>query len=102
MRLRQEFFARNRAQKARRFAIASAWVLASAAMLLVGMSWWNWHVANGNISLQGKSVTANDTKSSASANNTAAGPVNAAAYTIDNYPNEPANESTLVAANDAE
>ncbi|HEY2820292.1 MAG TPA: hypothetical protein VGJ06_04540 [Candidatus Acidoferrum sp.] len=102
MRLRQEFFARNRAQKVRRFAIASAWVLASVAMLLVGMSWWNWHIANENISLQGKNVTASDTKPSASANNTAASPVNAAAYTIDNYPNEPANESTLVAANDAE
>lgn len=102
MRLRQEFFARNRAQKARRFAIASAWVLASAAMLFIGMSWWNWHIANDNISLQGKNVTATDTNSSASANNTAAGPVKAAAYTIDNDPNEPANESTLVAANDAE
>ena len=36
---------------------------------------------------------------SASANNAAASP---AAAAIDNYPTEPANESTLIAANDAE
>src|ERR1700743_2706930 len=52
MRLRQDFFVRQRAQRVPRFPIASAWVLASAAMLLVGMSWWNWHIANENISLQ--------------------------------------------------
>ena len=100
MRLRQEFFARTRAQKVRRFAIASAWVLASAAMLLVGMSWWNWHIANENISLQGANTPASsNSNSSASANGATASPV---AAVIDNYPTEPANEATLVAANDAE
>jgi hypothetical protein len=91
MRLRQEFFARTRAQKTRRLAIGFAWVLASAAMLLIGMNWWNWHIANENIPLQ----SANN---SASAPNTTASPVNP----IENYPTEPANESTLIAANDAE
>ncbi len=52
MRLRQEFFARNRAQKTRRLAIGFAWVLASAAMLLVGMNWWNWHITNEANSFQ--------------------------------------------------
>jgi hypothetical protein len=100
MRLRQEFFARNRAQKVRRFALASAWVLASAAMLLIGMSWWNWHITNENISLQGANTPAkNNANTSASANSSAPNPIVAA---IENYPTEPANESTLVAANDAE
>ena len=99
MRLRQEFFARNRAQKVRRFVLASAWVLASAAMLLIGMSWWNWHIANENISLQGANAPANGNTNSASAKGANSNPVVAAP---DNYPTEPANETTLVAANDAE
>jgi hypothetical protein len=99
MRLRQEFFARSRAQKVRRFAIASAWILATAAMLFIGMSWWNWHITNENIPLQGANTPSkNSAITSASANNAAANP----AIAIDNFPTEPANESTLVAANDAE
>jgi hypothetical protein len=100
MRLRQEFFARNRALKVRRFALTSAWVLASAAMLFIGMSWWNWHISSENIILQGATSGKTDANISASANpgaTTAANP-----NTIDNYPTEPANEATLVAANDAE
>jgi hypothetical protein len=100
MRLRQEFFARNRALKVRRFALTSAWVLASAAMLFIGMSWWNWHISSENIILQGATSGKTDANISAYANpgaTTAANP-----NTIENYPTEPANESTLVAANDAE
>jgi hypothetical protein len=100
MRLRQEFFARTRAQKVRRFAIATAWVLASAALLLVGMNWWNWHITNETIPLQSINTPAkNDSNTSASASNTTGSP---AVTASDNYPNEPANEATLVAANDAE
>src|SRR5579862_9014094 len=100
MRLRQEFFARTRAQKARRFALASAWVLASAAMLLIGMNWWNWHIANENLSLVGdKAPVKANPNDTASATNVTPNPAVAA---VDNYPNEPANESTLIAANDAE
>jgi hypothetical protein len=95
MRLRQEFFARTRAQKARRFALASAWVLASAAMLLIGMNWWNWHIANEYIALNPPSKSIVNTPATDPTPN----PSVAAA---DNYPTEPANESTLVAANDAE
>jgi hypothetical protein len=99
MRLRQEFFARTRAQKVRRFALASAWVLASAALLLVGMSWWNWHISSENIILQGAmNHPKNDANASAAASNPTANP----AVTPDNDPTEPANEATLVAANDAE
>jgi hypothetical protein len=98
MRLRQEFFARNRALKVRRFALASAWVLASAAVLLVGMSWWNWHISSENIILQGANSGKNDASITAPANpDKATNP-----SVIDNYPTEAANESTLVAANDAE
>jgi hypothetical protein len=102
MRLRQEFFVRNRARKVRRFALASAWVLVSAAVLIVGMSWWNWHIANENISLEGSLASAkNSSNNSASAKGTATAN-NPVVTAIDNYPTEPANESTLVAANDAE
>jgi hypothetical protein len=100
MRLRQEFFARTRAQKARRFALASAWVLASAAMLLIGMNWWNWHIANENIPLPAIDTAVKSSPNAAgSATRPASSPAVAA---IDNYTTEPANESTLVAANDAE
>ena len=103
MRLRQEFFARTRAQKARRFAIASAWVLASAAMLLVGMNWWNWHITNENISLGSTNTAANtNANSSAAANNASNTTPSSVPSYIDSYPTEAANESTLVAANDAE
>jgi hypothetical protein len=98
MRLRQEFFARSRALKVRRFALASAWVLASAALLLVGMSWWNWHISSENIILQGATSGKNDANVSASANLGAT----TNPSVIDNYPTEPANEATLIAANDAE
>jgi hypothetical protein len=94
MRLRQEFFARTRAQKARRFALASAWVLASAAMLLIGMNWWNWHITNEHIALNPPSKSI--------ANTPATDPTPNPSVAADNYPTEPANESTLVAANDAE
>jgi hypothetical protein len=96
--LRQEFFARNRAQKVRRFALASAWVLASAAMLFVGMSWWNWHISSENISLQGSNKAAN-TNATASASGITPSSVPS---NDENYTTEAANESTLVAANDAE
>jgi hypothetical protein len=100
MRLRQEFFARNRAQKVRRFALVSAWVLASAALLLVGMSWWNWHISSENIILQGAMTQPrNDATASAPATNPAASPI---VNPLDSDPTEPANEATLVAANDAE
>jgi hypothetical protein len=103
MRLRQEFFARTRAQKARRFAIASAWVLASAAMLLVGMNWWNWHITNENISLGSTNTAANtNANSSAAASNASNTTPSSVPSYIDSYPTEAANESTLVAANDAE
>ncbi len=100
MRLRQEFFARTRAQKARRFAIASAWVLASAAMLVIGMNWWNWHITNENISLLRSNTPAKN--SPATSANNASNPNDSSVVAGDRSPTEPANESTLVAANDAE
>jgi hypothetical protein len=100
MRLRQEFFARTRAQRVRRFAIGATWVFASGAMLLVGMNWWNWHITNQTSSLQSANrPVKNASNSTGSAGNAT---VNPAVTPIDNYPTEPANEATLVAANDAE
>jgi hypothetical protein len=98
LRLRQEFYARRRSAKVRRFALSSAWVLASAALLVVGMSWWNWHIANENIPLQSANAPAKITPATNAAptTNVAIGDVS------DNFPTEPANEATLIAANDAE
>jgi hypothetical protein len=45
MRLRQEFGMRHRTAKTRSVAIFASWVLASAAVLLAGVSWRNWRVA---------------------------------------------------------
>jgi hypothetical protein len=45
MRLRQEFGMRHRTVKARSVAIFASWVLASAAVLLAGVSWRNWRLA---------------------------------------------------------
>ena len=42
MRLRQEFRTRHRAVPARRAAMIAAWALAAAAVLITGISWWNW------------------------------------------------------------
>jgi hypothetical protein len=101
MRLRQEFGAKRRAMKVRTFALASAWMLASATLLIVGMSWWNWHIAQENIPLQ--SVNAPLTgaaKNVSTATPSALGAVDAEA--VENGQSDSANATTLVAANDAE
>ena len=58
MRLRQEFGMRHRTAKARSAAILAAWALAAAAVLFVGVSWWNWRLAqtHGNAVSAGNSV----------------------------------------------
>lgn len=45
MRLRQEFRTRHRTTVVRRAGIAAVWALAAAAVLLGGVSWWNWQRA---------------------------------------------------------
>jgi hypothetical protein len=45
MRLLQEFEMRHRVTKARTVAIFASWALASAAVLVAGVSWWNWRAA---------------------------------------------------------
>ena len=69
MRLRQEFWAKRRAMKARAAAVVGSWILASAALLVVGMVWWNWHIAQENIPLQSVSAPA---KNSSTANSSLA------------------------------
>jgi len=58
MRLRQEFWAKRRAMKARTVAVVTSWILATATLLVIGTVWWNWHIAQENISLQSASVPA--------------------------------------------
>jgi hypothetical protein len=48
MRLRQEFAMRYREGRARSAAIFAAWALATAAVLIAGVSWWNWRVAQAH------------------------------------------------------
>lgn len=45
MRLRQEFRTRHRTLKARGKLIFAAWTLATAALLVSFVSWWNWRVS---------------------------------------------------------
>lgn len=56
MRLLREFEMRHRVTKARTVAIFASWALASAAVLVAGVSWWNWRVAQ-NQQPDGNSVT---------------------------------------------
>lgn len=44
MRLRQEFRTRHGTLRKRKWAIFSAWTLATAALLIALVSWWNWHL----------------------------------------------------------
>jgi hypothetical protein len=97
MRLRQELWAKRRAMKVRAFALTSAWVLASAALLIVGMSWWNWHIAQENIPLQSVSTPA---KNATPANMNSAALVTG--EVSENSQPDAASDATLVAANDAE
>jgi len=101
MRLRQEFWAKRRAMKARAAAVVGAWVLASAALLVVGMVWWNWHIAQENIPLQSvsspaKDILAENPRLAAPAGNQVVSSV------PDNAWSEATSDETLVAANDAE
>jgi hypothetical protein len=60
MRLLHEFETRHRVTKARTVAIFVSWALASAAVLIAGVSWWNWRVAqNPHPVSAGNSVTSN-------------------------------------------
>jgi hypothetical protein len=96
MRLRQEFWATRRALKMRAAAVASAWILASAALLLVGVSWWNWHIAQETIALQ--SVNTPVKSDAAGANAATPADIDSAEASR----SDAATEQTLVAANDAE
>lgn len=48
MRLRHEFGMRHRTARVRSAAIFAAWALAAAAVVVAGMSWWNWRLAQAH------------------------------------------------------
>jgi hypothetical protein len=52
MRLRQEFRTRHRAGKVRAAVMFGAWVLGTAAVLAVTVSWWNWRVQQRQLAAQ--------------------------------------------------
>ena len=95
MRLRQEFHTRHRTLKVRAVAVVAAWALAGAAVLVGGVSWWNWRVARFGTTPQ----SASSPEKTGAVLNTIAGANGLAAG---NGPDDSANETTLVAANDAE
>jgi hypothetical protein len=60
MRLLHEFEMRHRVAKVRTGAILASWALASAAVLVAGVSWWNWRVTqNQHPVAAGNSVASN-------------------------------------------
>jgi len=83
MRLRHEFGMRYRVRRARAVALFAAWTLATAAVLVAGVSWWNWRLAQP----QGGASAGNTVKPNAPT------PVPA--------PSEAADEAVLVADNEA-
>ena len=94
MRLRQEFHTRHRTLKVRAAAVVVAWALAGAAVLVGAVSWWNWHIAQtasiGQIAKTGAATTA--TPAIAVSDNA----------TSESSVSDAANDTTLVAENDAE
>ena len=93
MRLRQEFRTRHRTLKVRAAAVAGAWVLAAAALVLGAVSVWNWKIAQHDTT-QGASTLAKN----ANRADSAAG-AGKAAKVIDS---NSANENALVADSSAE
>lgn len=83
MRLLHEFEMRHRVTKARTVAIFASWALAAAAVLVAGVSWWNWRVAQNHAASvsTGGSAKANVLSSTPSAT-------------------EPSEASTLIADNE--
>ncbi len=74
MRLRQEFRTKHKTMKARRSAMATAWALAAAAVLIVTIGWVNWNREKNN-SLADRTQPADETVSSRSSTRVpAAGP----------------------------
>jgi len=107
MRLRQEFYTRHRTVKIRAAALATAWALAGAAVLVGAVSWWNWHVmrtgrmtqiasrpgTQANVGPGAAPVTPSTNVGTNSTTNTTA---------TENGQNDSAKVATLVADNDAE
>jgi hypothetical protein len=101
MRLRQVLWAKRRAMKVRAFALTSVWVLASATLLILGMSWWNWRIAQENIPLQSVSTyVSSPAKGKVAADTNSA--TAASGEVVENGSSDSASATTLVAANDAE
>jgi hypothetical protein len=48
MQLRHEFAMRHRGARVRSAAIFAAWAFATAAVLVAGVSWWNWRLAQAH------------------------------------------------------
>jgi archaeosine-15-forming tRNA-guanine transglycosylase len=99
MRLRQEFYTRHRTLRVRAAAVLVAWALAGAVAVVGAVSWWNWRVTrtdkvNNTVSGSGlRRGSSNEATASITASPAAA---------ADDSLNVVANDTALVAENDAE
>jgi hypothetical protein len=84
MRLRHEFGMRHRRARARSVATLAAWALTVATVLVAGLSWWNWKLAQGH-------------HADVSAGNTVKTPAPAPTLSA----TDTSEEATLIASNDA-
>jgi anti-sigma factor RsiW len=99
MRLRQEFRTTHRTLRMRAAVVVAAWALAGAAVVISTVSWWNWHLAQSGTAVQSASHPAvkNDSSGDPAV---AAAPANTAS--ADNGLSDAADETTLIADNDAD
>lgn len=95
MRLRQEFRSRHRTARVRSTAIAAAWALAGAAVVIGAVNWWNWRtLQHGSASISGIAKNAGAVQPTLAAE--------ATAVSGELSENDPAEQSILVAGNNAE
>jgi hypothetical protein len=99
MRLRQEFHTRHRTRKMRTAAVVAAWALAGAAVLVGAVSRWNWRLERPAVQTQSASSPGKDGSLS---NPSAATTTTSRATNADNSPKDSADDTTLIADNDAE
>jgi anti-sigma factor RsiW len=97
MRLRQEFHIQHRTLRTRAAAVVVAWALAGAAVLIGAVNWWNWHRARMGVPPQIAGEVAKSTGA-----DVAAGAISTNGGGAESDLNDSANETTLIADNDAE
>jgi hypothetical protein len=99
MRLRQEFHTRHRTLRVRAAAVFVAWALAGAVVVVGAVSWWNWQVTRTD---KVNNIVSGSALQTASSNKATASITASPAGAADDSLNAVANDTALVAENDAE